>query len=56
MKPFYGTEFIEGDRAVALISIGMVREDGTEYHAVAADARHLKTRAEYLAGIAEKHG
>src|SRR5690606_6157925 len=30
VKPFYGTEFIEGDRTIDLISIGMVGEDGTE--------------------------
>jgi len=37
---YYDTEFLERGPAhpIELISIGMVRDDGTEYYAVAADA------------------
>ena len=30
----YDTEFLEGNRTIDLISIGLVRDDGTEYYAV----------------------
>ncbi len=39
----YDTEFIEGNRTIDLISIGMVREsDGAEYYAVNSDANWAK--------------
>jgi len=38
MRIFYDTEFLEDGKTIDLISIGMVRDDGTEYYAVAADA------------------
>jgi hypothetical protein len=34
---YYDTEFLEDGRTIELISIGMIREDGTEYYAVNAD-------------------
>ena len=34
----YDTEFLEDGKTIELISIGMVREDGAEYYAVAEDA------------------
>jgi 3' exoribonuclease, RNase T-like len=34
----YDTEFLEDGSTIALISIGMVADDGREYYAVAADA------------------
>lgn len=38
----YDTEFIEGNRTLDLISIGLVREDGAEYYAVNSDANWAK--------------
>ena len=37
MKIWYDTEFIEDGRAIGLISVGMVAEDGREYYAVNRD-------------------
>jgi hypothetical protein len=37
MRIFYDTEFIEDGRTIDLISIGMIREDGTEYYAVSSE-------------------
>lgn len=37
-RVFYDTEFLEDGERIHLISIGMVREDGTEYYAVNSDA------------------
>jgi hypothetical protein len=34
----YDTEFLEGNRTLDLISIGLVREDGAEYYAVNSEA------------------
>jgi hypothetical protein len=42
-KYFLDTEFMEDGRTIELLSIGIVREDGTEYYAVSADAD--RTRA-----------
>lgn len=36
-KIFYDTEFLEDGSTIALISIGMVTEDGREYYAVSRD-------------------
>lgn len=38
MRVFYDTEFLEDGQTIALISIGMVSDDGREYYAVASDA------------------
>lgn len=38
MRIYYDTEFLEDGSTIELISIGMVREDGAEYYAVASDA------------------
>lgn len=38
MKVFFDTEFIDTGNEVHLISIGMVREDGSEYYAELDDA------------------
>ncbi|PRX98158.1 hypothetical protein [Allonocardiopsis opalescens] len=43
-RVYYDTEFIEDGRTVELISIGMVREDGAEYYAVARDAPWERVR------------
>lgn len=40
---FLDTEFMEDGRTIELLSIGIVREDGTEYYAVSDDAD--RTRA-----------
>ncbi|RFD24835.1 hypothetical protein MUBE_11875 [Mycobacterium uberis] len=37
MRYFYDTEFIEDDRTIELISIGVVAEDGHEYYAVSTE-------------------
>ena len=37
MKVWYDAEFLENGKAIELISIGIVREDGKEYYAVCAD-------------------
>lgn len=37
MKVFLDTEFIEDGKTIDLISIGMVKEDGSEYYAVSRD-------------------
>jgi hypothetical protein len=34
----YSAHFLEGDRSLDLISVGLAREDGAEYYAVNADA------------------
>lgn len=44
MKLYYDTEFLEDGRTIDLISIGMVREDGAEYYAVASDAPWKRIR------------
>lgn len=42
-KVFYDTEFIEFPNTIQLISIGMVKENGEEYYAVAEfDEKYLK--------------
>lgn len=38
MKYFYDTEFLEDGMTIGLISIGIVAEDGREYHAVNGSA------------------
>jgi 3' exoribonuclease, RNase T-like len=38
----YDCEFLEDGKAIDLISIGMVREDGAEYYAVNSDANWAK--------------
>lgn len=43
MRFFLDTEFMEDGKTIELLSIGLVREDGTEYYAVSADAD--RTRA-----------
>jgi hypothetical protein len=54
MKVFYDTEFLEDGRAIDLISIGMVAEDGRELYAVAEEIETDKalhgriTRHEWL--------
>ena len=40
----YDAEFLEDGKTIALISIGMVREDGAEYYAVSEDATKLPLR------------
>jgi hypothetical protein len=37
VRVFFDTEFIEDGRTIDLISIGMVREDGTAYYAESAE-------------------
>lgn len=37
MRYFYDTEFIEGNRTIDLISIGVVAEDGREYYAISSE-------------------
>jgi hypothetical protein len=44
LRIFYDTEFLEDGRTIDLISIGMVREDGTEYYAVSQDATKRRLR------------
>ncbi len=44
MKIFYDTEFIEDGKTIALISIGMVAEDGRELYAIVDDEETI-TRA-----------
>lgn len=44
MKYFYDTEFIEDGTTIDLISIGIVAEDGREYHAVNASADWARIR------------
>lgn len=45
MKIFYDTEFIDDGKTIDLVSIGMVREDGTELYAVSSefDVLNLQT-------------
>ena len=38
----YDTEFLEGNRIIDLISIGLIREDGAEYYAVNSEANWAK--------------
>jgi hypothetical protein len=40
----YDTEFLEDGRTIALISIGMVADDGREYYAVSHDATRRRLR------------
>jgi hypothetical protein len=44
MKYFYDTEFHEDGHTIDLISIGIVAEDGREYHAVNAGADWARIR------------
>lgn len=44
MKYFYDTEFLEDGTTIDLISIGIVAEDGREYHAVNAGADWARIR------------
>jgi len=39
---YYDTEFLEGNRTIDLISIGLIRDDGAEYYAVNSDANWAK--------------
>jgi hypothetical protein len=47
MKIFYDTEFREDGRAIDLISIGMVAEDGREYYAIFDDFHTLTAAVEH---------
>jgi hypothetical protein len=42
MRIFFDTEFIEDGKTIDLISIGLVREDGREYYAQAAECDRSK--------------
>jgi len=44
MRFFYDTEFLEDGKTIALISIGIVGEDGSEYYAVNLDAPWKRIR------------
>lgn len=45
MKIFYDTEFIDDGKTIDLVSIGMVREDGTELYAVSSEFDVFKLQA-----------
>lgn len=42
MRIFYDTEFIDDGKTIDLVSIGMIREDGTELYAVSSEFNALK--------------
>lgn len=42
MRVYHDWEFLEDGRTIAPISVGMVREDGTEYYAVNRDMPHRR--------------
>ena len=50
MRIFYDTEFLEDGKTIDLISIGMVRDDGAEYYAIANCPRLIGS---WLARIGE---
>lgn len=61
-KLFYDTEFLEDGATIALISIGMVREDGAELYCVNRDmptkriAKHAWLRANVVPSLPRIHG
>lgn len=42
MRIWFDTEFIEDGKTIDLLSIGMVREDGSTYYAESAEADHSR--------------
>lgn len=46
-KIWYDTEFVEDGRTIRLLSIGMVREDGTKYYAISGDPRTISDAVDH---------
>lgn len=55
MRFWLDTEFYENGSTIALISIGIVAEDGRTYYAETIDAQHLARRSEWLIGNVLPH-
>lgn len=54
MKYFYDTEFIEDGKAIDLISIGIVTEDGREYYAISNEFDAMKADAWVVENVLDK--
>jgi hypothetical protein len=55
MKFWFDTEFYEDGRTIALISIGVVSEDGRRYYAETLDAQVLSRKTDWLRDNVSPH-